>query len=659
MKQHLFRRDSFMLKNLKIVFLIVLLSIGYIEGRAQTLVFDSVHVLQEVAVTSNRLARFATGSKIETIDSATISQNSTNTLADLLATQSQVFVKSYGIAGLSTPSFRGTNASQTAILWNGFNLSSPMNGGQDLALLPVNFITTLKLQYGGAGALWGSGALGGTIHLLNTPTFNKGLSIGAALSAGSFGDQQQNIEIGISKNKFSSTTKFFHHEAKNNFPFINEAQFGKPEQQLANAAFNQNGILQENYFKLTKNQQLSFRLWYQKNHREIPASMTVAESKSQQDDKALRTTVEWQRVEDKASYFVRAAYFDETLQYTDPLISLESNSQSKAFISEAESKIKLSAMQLINIGINNTYTTALTKNYAFKPTQNRTAFFGSYQLKNKKATWKGTVSARKEFISNGVNPFTASLGVEGWVLKNIRIRGIASKNYRIPTFNDLYWAQGGNPDLVPEEGFSEEVGLAYVLCKNKVGLEVEGVVFNSNVTNWIMWIPNNVGIWSPENVAKVWSRGGELDLKFYYTLRKIKFNLGMHYHYIKTTNEEISTLDQSALHKQLIYTPTSKAISSFGIEYKRFRLACTYNYVDYRYTTASNTQFLNPYHTLGLDFSKTVLLQHVVVKTYFQFNNFTNESYQIIAFYPVPGKNFQVGLTVNFNKPTKLKNETL
>jgi vitamin B12 transporter len=272
-----------------------------LTSNAQEILSDSIYQVEEVIVSANRLSAFATGSKIEVIDSNVLQQNSNNSLADLLAQQTQVFVKSYSIAGLSTPSFRGTNANQTAILWNGFNLSSPMNGGLDLALMPVNFANNIKLQYGGSGALWGSGAIGGTIHLNNTPTFNKGFSASTSLSYGSFDDYQENVAVAISTKKFISTTSFFHREAKNNFKFTNTAKFGKPSEYLKNAEIRQDGILQENYFKINKHQNISFRLWYQNNNRNIPASMTSKVSEATQNDASTRSTLEWQRIKENTS----------------------------------------------------------------------------------------------------------------------------------------------------------------------------------------------------------------------------------------------------------------------------------------------------------------------------------------------------------------------
>src|SRR5665213_1406037 len=122
---------------------------------------DSIKQLPVVEVSSSRLNTFASGNKSETFDSTLLNHYSTGNLADLLANESQVFIKSYGLGSLAMSSFRGAGAEQTAVLWNGFNLQSPMNGLLDLSLVPINFMDEVRLQYGGAGALWGSGAVGG------------------------------------------------------------------------------------------------------------------------------------------------------------------------------------------------------------------------------------------------------------------------------------------------------------------------------------------------------------------------------------------------------------------------------------------------------------------------------------------------------------------
>src|SRR4051812_12993113 len=103
---------------------------------AQKETTDSSFHLKEVIVTSNRLVNFSAGTKVNDIDSLALAQHNSTNLADLLADESPVFIKSYGLGSLATTSFRGGSANHTAILWNGFNINSPMNGQLDLSLVP-------------------------------------------------------------------------------------------------------------------------------------------------------------------------------------------------------------------------------------------------------------------------------------------------------------------------------------------------------------------------------------------------------------------------------------------------------------------------------------------------------------------------------------------
>ncbi len=63
----------------------------------------------------------------------------------------------------------------TAILWNGFNIQNAMLGQTDLSLLPAVFFDEVEIEYGGSSAVWGSGAVAGSIHLNNRAGFGRGL----------------------------------------------------------------------------------------------------------------------------------------------------------------------------------------------------------------------------------------------------------------------------------------------------------------------------------------------------------------------------------------------------------------------------------------------------------------------------------------------------
>ncbi len=636
--------------NLFKIGLFVCLFLYAFLGYAQVRV-DSVKQLSPIEVSSSRLTKFSSGNKTETLDSTLLNRYSARNLADLLSNESQVFIKSYGLGSLATTSFRGAGASHTAVLWNGFNLQSPMNGLLDMSLVPVNFLNEVKLQYGGAGALWGSGAVGGTIHLNNSATFNKGISVMANTSLGSFSDKQEQVSIEISKKRIISSVKLFDHDAKNNFPFINTAQYGKPEQKQSNAELKQYGFLQENYFKINLRQKINTRFWYQHSDRNIPPSMTQNVNVSNQKDESFRVTTEWERKGEKLQSIFRSAYFDENLLYSDSLINLRSKSRTNVFITEAENRFSITKFDLINIGINNTYSRANTKDYTSDPKQNRTAVFASYKIHSTKNTWNSVLSARQEFINNKAVPFTTSLGLEGQLLKYFVVKANAAQHYRIPTFNDLYWAQGGNPDLKPEKGWSEEASLIHKHAYKAFSWELGATVFNRNIDNWIIWLPNEYGIWTPENVLKVWSRGTEYKLKLNYLLGNFKVQLSGMYNYVLSTNQKSTTVNDASLNKQLIYVPVQNGQGNATISYKGTSLSYTQIYTGYRYTLSDNTEYLKPYTIGNLSIAQLFSLKTSKIKVYATLNNIWQEAYQVIAYYAMPLLNYQVGLTFYFNQP--------
>lgn len=638
--------------KINLVFCGLLISLtGFAQSR-----MDSVKQLNIVEVSSARLTTFSSGNKSETLDSLLLNRYSTGNLADLLTNESQIFIKSYGLGSLATTSFRGAGANHTAVLWNGFNIQSPMLGLLDISLVPTNFLNNVKLQCGGAGALWGSGAVGGSVHLNNSAEFNRGISASSTVSFGSFSDKQQQASVEISKKQFIASLKVFNHEAKNDFSFINSAQYGKPEQKQSNAELKQYGILQENYYRINAHQQLNTRFWYQFNDRNIPPSMTQNSTISNQKDEAYRVTTEWQRTGERLKIAARFAYFDEKLIFNDSTIQEYSRSRSKAAIAEVESNFSISKFDLVNIGINNTYNEAVTADYLKNPSENRTALFVSYKINTPKNNWNAVLSARQEFIKDKKIPFTASLGIDGKLSKLFLLKVNIAKHYRLPTFNDLYWAgigAKGNPDLIPETGWSEELSLVHKNNYKTTDWELGATVFNRTIDNWIIWLPDEFNTWSPANVLRVQSQGLEYKLNVNYTIRKFKIQLSGKYNYVLSINEKSATTNDAAIGKQLIYVPIQNGQGSFSVSFYGTSFSYTQVYTGYRYTTSDNIHYLKPFTIGNLHVSQMVKLKTFKFKVFAQLNNIWQETYQVIAYRAMPLFNSQFGLTVYFNKQNK------
>lgn len=619
---------------------------------AQNKDLDTLMHIPEITIVGHNNEVVEIGSKVEQIDTLTKAMYDQQMLSDLLSAQSSVFIKNYTIGNLATPSFRGFNMNQTAILWNGLSITSPLYGGFDLSLLPNALVDDVSLQYGGATSLWGSGAIGGTIHLSNRLNFDKGGHMKASIQHGSFGSNTQGFEVLASGKHAVSQTKFFNRNNRNNFKFYNTAQKGKPLDTMEHASVDNIGLVQNISFKIKQHHILNACVWLQSNDREVPASLTSKLSEATQRDDIKRFTFSWNYEKNKNAFTLRTAYFDERLIYKDPALSLNDTSKALTTIVQAEYLKKFTECVKLFLGANYTFQKGKADNFTFDPIQENKALFGTFKLKNKKSSIISALSVRKAFVSNNENPFTASFGLELWPLHTVRLRGNVSKNYRLPTFNDLYWKQGGNPNLKPESGISEEVGLGYYKYGKVLSVQTEVVALTNQVDNWILWVPDASGIWKPMNAQYVWSRGVEFDFKTLLVHNKWKYQLGYHVQNIQTTIEKVTSADPSTLHKQMIYTPVNKMFASLGITYNYSTVQLVYNYVGERFMNMDNSLSADPYSTMDIKFNQIIYTKRFDLNAYFLINNITNVSYEIISYYPVPMSSYQMGLNITF----KIKN---
>jgi iron complex outermembrane receptor protein len=211
--------------------------------------------------------------------------------------------------GLSNPSIRGTGSSHTAVLWNGFNLQDLLDGGVDFSLIPINFIDDIKVQYGGCSALFGSGAIGGVIHLNNTLNFEKGLSSSISAGYGSYDNIFGGLNLGYSNASYSGLIKSFYGTAQNDFKFRNEAEFNSPIERQKNAERKQYGILTGNGFKLSTRSKIENFFWFQDNDINIAPNM-VSQLQDNWHDRSYRVTTAWKTWDTNSDLTVRSGFSD-------------------------------------------------------------------------------------------------------------------------------------------------------------------------------------------------------------------------------------------------------------------------------------------------------------------------------------------------------------
>jgi iron complex outermembrane receptor protein len=613
-------------------------------GFTQKVNTDSVIHLSEIEVTSSRLNRLSTGLNITRFDSLTLEINKGKSLSSLISDETPVYIKSYGPGNLSTISMRGTSSTQTGLYWNGIRLNPPNIDMEDLSLYPSSFFNDIKILKGGGGSLFGNGNIGGSIHLQNNPVFKKNIDVSVGGTAGSFNDYRAFAGAVVSNRKVWSNSQFIYKNAKNNFTYKNPD--GEQVERI-NAAQKQYGFMQDLYFIAGERNILGASLWYQSADRKIPGSVQVPQSDAYQQDNSFRSLISYKRFRNKGNFLTKAAYIHSYLHYFDPSSVQEAEIDNTIVTNAAV--IELNAEQSVNdrlflsAGVKYRYEYCSTVAYKDTPDRNTTGLFASVNYRIPFIEWNVTTNLRQDFIDGYGAPFQPAFGLEGKILKFIYGKVNISRNFRVPTFNDLYWYPYGNLSLKPEKSWNEEASLIF---KNKIEPDYELTItgFNSVIDDYIIWIPVTGNLWSPENIQTVWARGMEVNGTVKVKAGDAAIRLKAGYSYTKSTNLKQTGPNDNSEGKQLIYVPVNGFNGNITFTFKGFVLKYGHSYTGLRYTTRDNTEYLPGYSLGDALLGKDIELKEFGIKVQLEILNLYNTEYQSVAYYPMPGRNYRLSL---------------
>lgn len=628
------------MKLISVIFIFLIVQTTFGQMVNDTIKFEPF-VVEAFAISSTY--------KTTKLDSATT--KSVENLAQLLQENSTVFIKSYGSGSLASVSFRGTGASHTRVLWNGISLNSPMNGQIDFSLYPTPFFDNVELHYGASGLIDGNGALGGSVNLQNSlPNFNDSLQsikLNYNYALGSFNKQIHSGKIAYKgTKKWFYETRILHTKADNDLVYYNFAKKESPEEKLQNADLEQYGFQQAIYKKI-KNQTIGMRFWYFNSDRNLPPTMLVIKNDENQKDESFRLLLHTNGFKNKYSYKVSTALIHDKLIYNNKLIDL--NSKNKALLVDNHIDVnyfvndKITFLNKVNVR----YEQAKADGYDNEQNRFNNSWLTGFTGNFKRLNW--TIFNRMTIVGEFFEPLapSVSLGYQLPKLEGLALKAAAGINYNYPTFNDLYWTPGGNPNLKPEEAKMSEVGLKYHKTFGKTTFTTENTVFFAHVSNWILWQPSSGSIWSPTNLKKVENKGFESTVNIKYKLNKVDLSIRGNYAYTISKNIELPKNTDNALNKQLIYVPQHQFNSSLNLSYKNTSLSYGYQYTSLRYISTDNNWYLPANYISNIGISQKIEVNPTTFNLRFQVNNLFNQTYQSIAWRPMPLRNYMLTISIN------------
>jgi len=607
-----------------------------------------------------------TGSRVDVADSTTRRIYPAGTLADLLGTGGTIALKSYGPGGLSTVAVRGANSMQTPVVWNGINLQNINNNTVDLSLLPVFLFDYVAVEAGSSSAAWGSGAIGGVIkaNSFPRPVFN-GRFIQNPMwhtkvvnEYGSFGTLMSGVQIGFGKKSWYYDFKGYRQVAENDFTFRNRAMLHNPLDTMEHAQMLQQGFMtQVAYMPDYIGHSFVFRLWVQETHREIPPTMLQTINESTQQDYAMRSVLQHSYVKSGLTVNSRVALIHEGLLYDAGYNSPLSNTNAWTLSGETEWTYATGSWRgliwhnaTINGGLTGSWSSSEVTEFIDHHGQIRAGAYAGYKKTMKRGN-EFCALFREEMIDGKFVEPVGSVWYYHFFPDKFSLRGCVSHNYRVPTFNDLYWFPGGNPDLKAETSWTEELTAECVFSRNTWKLMYAVTGYNRNVVNMITWVPL-AAYWSPVNVAAVWSRGVEHRLRYEKVIGKVRMIIIANADYVRSTYEKTENPNDVSIGKQLIYVPAWFGGASFTAAWKGFYVTYNQQYNDLRFTTRDHVEWLPAYSigsaAIGWNTRPSFSGISGELNFFIRCNNIANVQYEAVAWRPMPGRYFTAGLTIDF-----------
>lgn len=605
---------------------------------------DSIYKMEIIHIKGYRYEDFSAGSKSIAIDSTYLKQNP-GSLGDALSNQSSAYIKTYGVSSIASISIRGGSASQTQTTMNGLIMNSPTTGQVDYSIIPSFVFTNLRVQYGSQVSLMGSGAIGGSIHLSNDADFVKRKQLSMSYQQASFGSMQPILSTRIGDSVQQLYATVYYKQATNNISYFDQSE----KKQLNHAAQKQAGIYVD-YSRRIKNHTIKYWVWYQQLNKNIPGTISAPFSDAQQYDRNLKQGLQWMYAKRRTVIQSRVGYQTDKMKYQSDTTNIHSIIDSKLIQADVEYRFQLNSNITLLAGSQTFFQQASSANFV-EPTvhQNKIGFFISSNIKllNKKVIV--VPSIRKEWVNKWI-PVTPSIGIDYHIHPIIKLHGLVSYNYRVPSLNDLYWHPGGNTSLKPENGWGCEAGATFEKKFSNIVFYQDFTAYTRTIKDWILWTPS-YGIWTPENIQQVWSRGIESETRLTVPVSNFILQFRNSFAYTKSTNESDLANTDERKGKQLIYVPIYKNSFTTSISFKKINAGMIYNYTSWSFITSDNSDYLNPYHVFDTyaTFNFNMPKSKSTVSINARINNILNTTYQVVASRPMPLRNYQLTLTLTFN----------
>ncbi len=230
------------------------------------------------------------------------------------------------------------------------------------------------------------------------------------------------------------------------------------------------------------------------------------------------------------------------------------------------------------------------------------------------------------------------------------IRGFVKRSFRMPTFNDLYYAEMGNSQLRPEYTNQYDIGLAYK-SRTRGGFLTDWAVqvdgYYNTVHDKIVAYPKGAQFrWTMLNLGRVHIKGIDATASLTVNpVRELFITTRLQYTYQEAI--DVTNSSDTYYRDQIPYIPWHSGSATVQATWRSWNLNYSFIYTGERYNQQENIVYnhTQPWYTSDISLSKEFSWSRYTARVQLEVNNLFSQDYDVILNYPMPKRNYRVTLT--------------
>lgn len=642
---------------------------------------DSVR-LREVTVVS---ARHRADNVYRTMPTQSLGQQDIHIMglqgmADAVRRFAGASVKDYGgIGGMKTVSVRNLGAHHTAVSYDGITVSNTQAGQVDIGRFSLDNVAMVSMAIGQGTDLMQSARHYASAGVLAVETLQPELKekpwmISGRLTGGSWGQFNPRLRYWQRLGRAtvaSVDADWMRADGMYAYTLVNGRE--KSREKRHNTDISQWHVEGNVNHTFRDSSSLKAKVYYYRSERGLPGSVVLYNPKSNerlwdenffaQAQYSIRWSPEWQMA--ARGKFTRSwnKYQDHDVKYTDGVLT-EQNTQREYY---ASATIGYKPTEWLDIALaEDVAVNTLSTTVNGSPNPVRFTSLTAFTMRASAGRLRAEAGAVMTFATESLtesekysiytpddrHKLSPSVSFSYRLLNSeaLYLRAMMKSTFRMPTFNDLYYLRIGNTSLRPEKAMEWGGGITWrsrqIGPLRFVALTADG--YYNDVEDKIVAFPSTY-IWKMANFGKVHIYGmditaaAEVDIA-----RRCSVILNGSFTWQDAKDRTPGSMSYGS---QLPYTPKTIGSASAMLLTPWVNVGYSMTGQGTRYSTAQNTRqyLIAAYSEHSVSLSRDFRLRSgLCMSLQLTINNITDRQYEIIKYYPMPGRSFMASVAVKY-----------